>query len=160
MVQTLTHKTHKTDSPFSTTGAHVFRLSDEQYAFYWPSIEQELDKVPHIWQPFFTKEYLRDIPLHQELLVWEAGVKGAMTIVIFAQFIQTPRGNGLSFRLALGNNLDACLPQLEATFEQLARVMGCSFVEVSGREGWLRKLPGFKRDYTVMSKQVDNFMVQ
>lgn len=154
MVQTLI------ESPFSETGAHVFRLSDEQYAFYWPSIERELDKVPHIWRPFWTKEYLRDIPLHQEVYVWEAGVKGAMMIVIFAQFIQTPRGNGLSFRLALGNGLDAVLPELEATFELLANMMGCDFVEVLGREGWLRKLPGFKRDYTVMSKQLRNFQVQ
>lgn len=144
----------------SGSGAHVFRMSDEQYRFYWPNIERELDKVPHIWQPFFTKEYLRDIPLHQELYVWEAGLEGALSVIIMGQFIQTPRGTGLSFRLALGNGIDACLPQLVATFEHLAQAMGCDFVEVSGREGWLRKLPGFKRDYTVMSRQLQNFKVQ
>jgi len=154
MVQTLIQ------SPGTGSGAHVFRMSDEQYRFYWPSIERELDKVPHIWRPFFTKEYLRDIPLHQELYVWEAGIEGAMTIVIFAQFIQTPRGNGLSFKLALGNGLDECLPQLEATFEHLAQVMGCDFVEIYGRPGWLRKLSGFKRDYVVLSRQLRNFRVQ
>ena len=142
------------------SGAHVFRLSDEQYRFYWPSIERELDKVPHIWQPWFTKEYLRDIPLHQELYVWEAGVDGAVSIVIFAQFIQSPRGRGLSFKLALGNGLDNVLPLLDATFEHLASQMECDFVEVVGREGWLRKLSGFKRDYTVMSKQLTNYRVQ
>lgn len=154
MVQTLI------EAPGTSSGAHVFRLSDEQYAFYWPSIERELDKVPHIWQPFFTKEYLRDIPLHQEMYVWEAGVKGAMTIIIMGQFIQTPRGSGLSFRLALGNGLDAVLPQLEATFEHLAGAMGCSFIEVRGRRGWLRKLSGFREDCVVMSKQINDFKVQ
>jgi hypothetical protein len=93
-------------------------------------------------------------------MVWEAGIEGAMLIVIMGQFIQTPRGKGLSFRLALGEGLDKVLPQLEATFEHLARVMECDFVEVCGREGWLRKLPGFKRDYSVMSKQLHNFRVQ
>ena len=94
------------------------------------------------------------------MFVWEAGIEGAMTIVIFAQFIQTPRGTGLSFRLALGNGLDRVLPQLEATFEHLARELKCDYVEVWGREGWLRKLPGFKRDCTVMSRQLCNFRVQ
>ena len=149
-----------TEAPFKGSGAHVFRLSDEQYRFYWPSIERELDKVPHIWQPWFTKEYLRDIPEHQELYVWEAGIEGAMTIIIMGQFIRSPRGKGLSFKLALGNGLDAVMPQLEATFEHLAHTMECDYVEVVGREGWLRKLPGFKRDYTVMSKQLRNFRVQ
>lgn len=154
MVQALTQ------GPASDSRAHVFRMSDEQYRFYWPSIERELDKVPHVWQNFFTKEYLRDVPLHQELIVWEAGIEGAMTIVIFAQFIRTPRGDGLSFRLAIGNGLDNVLPQLVATFEHLARVMECDFVEVCGRDGWVRKLPGFKRDYVVMSRQLQNFKVQ
>lgn len=154
MVQTLTQRIG------SDTTAHVFRLSDEQYTFYWPSIEKELDKVPHIWQPFFTKEYLRDIPLHQELIVWEAGTEGAMLVIIMGQFIQTPRGNGLSFRLALGNGLDKVLPQLEAMFERLAQTMECDFVEVRGRRGWLRKLPGFKEDCVVISKQLGNFRVQ
>lgn len=154
MVQALTQ------TPFSGASAHVFRLSHEQYAFYWPSIERELDKVPHIWQPFFTKEYLRDIPLHQELIVWEAGIEGAMLIIIMGQFIHTPRGRGLSFRLALGNGLDKVMTQLEATFEHLASVMGCDFVEVRGRRGWLRKLPGFKEDCVVISKQLGNFRVQ
>ena len=144
----------------SGTGPHVFRLSDDQYRFYWPRIETELDKVPHIWQPFFTREYLRDIPLHQELTVWEAGVNGAITIVIFAQFIHTPRGHGISFRLALGNGLDKVLPQLEATFEYIAQLMECDYVEIMGRGGWQRKLPGFKRDYVVMSKQLRSFKVQ
>lgn len=149
-----------TEVRVSEPRVHVSLMTAEQYAHYWPSIEKELDKVAHIWEPWYTKQYLRDIPLHQELLVWETGLNGAVRVVIFAHFIQTPRGRGLQFVLALGNSLDAYLPQLEALYERLAQDFGCDFVQILGRRGWVRKLSHFKEDFVVMSRQLTKFRVQ
>lgn len=135
-------------------------MPEETYVRFWPQIEAELDKVPHTWEDFFTKDYLRDVPLHKELMVWCTVEKGAVMIVIYAQFIEIPRGKGLSFRLAIGQGLDKALPQLEAEFERLGRVMECDFVMVCGRRGWLRKLRGFREDCTLMTKQLQKFKVQ
>lgn len=149
MVQTVTE-----------SSVQVALMPVDEYVRFWPQIEAELDKVPHIWEDYFTKDYLREVPFHQELMVWCTLDKGAVMMVIFAQFIEVPRGKGICFLLALGQGLDEALPQLESTYEHLGQVMECDFVEVRGRRGWLKKLPGFKEDYTVMSRQLRNFRVQ
>lgn len=144
----------------NVSDVQVSLMPEEAYVRFWPQIEVELDKIPHVWTPYFTKEYLRDVPLHQELMVWCTVEKGAVMLVIFAQFIEIPRGKGLCFLLALGNGLDKALPQLDATFERLGHVMECDFVEIRGRRGWVRKVPGFKEDYVVASRQLRKFEVQ
>jgi hypothetical protein len=138
----------------------VSLMPEEAYERFWPQIDAELDKVPHVWRPYVTKEYLRDVMLHRELMVWCTVEKGAVMMVIYAQFIETPRGKGLCFILALGNGLDKARDQLEATYERLGQVMGCDFVEIRGRRGWVRGIPGFKEDYVVASRQLRNFRVQ
>lgn len=142
------------------TGVQVSLMPEEKYIQFWPQIEAELDKVPHIWEDYYTKEYLRDVPLHRELMVWCTVEKGAVMIVIYALFVETPRGKGLSFRLALGQGLDRALPQLEAEFERLGKILECDFVQVCGRRGWVKKLRDFKEDFTVASRQLQNFRVQ
>lgn len=140
---------------------HVTLMPDDVYVRFWPLIEAELDKVSHLgWENRYTREYLRDVPLHRELMVWCSVEKGAVMTVIYAQFSQTPRGKGLCFVLALGQGLDKALPQLEATFEKFAHETECDYVEIWGRRGWLRKLTGFREDCVVMSKQLRNFTVQ
>ena len=138
----------------------VSLMPEEAYVQFWPQIEAELDKVPHVWEDCFTKEFLREVPWHRELTVWCTVEKGAVMMVIYAQFIYTPRGKGLFFRLALGNGLDKAMPSLEATFERLAQETGCDFAQIGGRRGWLRKLRDFKEDYVVMTRQLQNFKVQ
>lgn len=140
-----------------TTPVDVTLMPDETYVQFWPQISAELDKVPHIWEDYYTKDYLRDVPLHRELMVWCTVEKGAVMMVIYALFMDTPRGKCLSFRLALGKGLEKALPQLEATFERLGLATGCDFVQVCGRRGWLRKLKGFREDWMVASRQIQNF---
>jgi hypothetical protein len=50
-----------------------------------------------------------------------------------------------------GQGLDICQQAIE-TIAEYARVVGCDHLEIVGREGWLRALPGFERDYTVMTR--------
>jgi hypothetical protein len=143
------------------SGLQVSLMPDETYIRFWPQIEAELDKVPHIlWENRYTREYLRDVPLHRELMVWCSVENRAVMTVIFAQFTQTPRGKGLCFVLAIGQGLDKALLLLEATFERFAQETDCDYVEIYGRRGWLRKLNGFREDCVVMSKQLRNFKVQ
>lgn len=139
---------------------HTDLLSAEAYRHYWPHIEAQLETIPHVWKRWFDLEYLRDVPEHRELLVFGVGVNGAEQVLVFARFIHTPRGKGLQFVLALGNNLEECLPTMVGTLEQLANTYECDFAEIVGRPGWERKIPGFKRDYVIMTKQLRHFEVQ
>lgn len=139
---------------------HVDWWTPEVYTHHWPQIEAQLDLVPHIWAAWNTKEYLRLGVETGDFKVCGAGVNGAEKCVFFARFITTPRGNGLQFFLALGNGLDQMKDVVMATFEKLVIDLGLDYCEIIGREGWLRKAPGFKTDYTVMSRQFRNFRVQ
>lgn len=156
MGETLGHETGVTQYQTST-------LDADTYERLWPQIERQLDLVPHIWQDYFTKEYLRTVALHKEVYAWCTGqVDGddiTARIIIYGRFIETPAGRGLQFFLALGNDLDRCLPALQASFEKVARDMGVDFVEVYGRPGWVRKLEGFRQTGVILTRRLQRFGV-
>lgn len=129
-------------------------MEAETYSRFWPVISAELDKVPHIWQDYYTKQYLRDVFEHKELMVWMVATGDTVRLVIYGRFLTTPQGLGLQFVLAFGRDLKVCLPSMVATFEKIANDMKCDFCEVIGRPGWEKMLPGFKRRAVVLVRSL------
>lgn len=135
-------------------------MTAEVYERYWPFIDEQLNTVPHIWAPYFTKEFLRYAVLNEDCFVWGVGTQDEMRLVVYGRVIQFPAARVLQMFLALGNDLDNCLPSLVGALEKLANVTGCEFCEVIGRPGWERKLPDFERSAVVLRKSLEHFRVQ
>ena len=148
------------ERPLSPLEFEVGLLTPEKLLHYWRNIEVELDRVPHIWATYWTKDSLREGALTGRFQVWEVGTKDSVRLIVFSQFISYPACNLLSVFLALGNSLDQCLPVLEAMLEKMAHDNNCQIGQVVGRPGWERKLKGFKRTAVVLTKEVPKFGVQ
>jgi hypothetical protein len=135
-------------------------MTPEVYERYWPFIDEQLNNVPHIWAPYFTKEYLRWAPLERECFVWGTGTESEMRLVVYGRIVEYPAARMLQVFLALGNDLDNCLPSLIGSMEKLGHMTECEECEVIGRLGWERKLPGFERSAIVLRKPLEHFKVQ
>lgn len=134
-------------------------LSKEKFELYWPSISQELDTIPHVWEKWFTKESLYVDTLAGLFHVWAAGTPTSIHVVLFTKVLDYPAGRVLQLVLAFGNNIKACIPSITATLEKIANDFECRYCEIYGREGWERLLPGFKRTAVVLTKEIQPFRV-
>lgn len=138
---------------------HSRHLSPEAFESLWPEVETQLDLVPWIWERWWTKASIRSNVMLSVWHAWAFGTDNADRIIVFTQFAQFP--TGLVFRafLALGNNLDSCLPMILATFQRVARDAGCIEAEIMGRPGWERKMlgAGFKKTVVVLSMPLQHF---
>jgi hypothetical protein len=139
---------------------HAELLTPETYAIYWPSIDEQLNNVPHIWAPYFTKEFLRCAVLNRECFVWGVGTESELRLIVYGRIIEFPATRILQIFLALGNDLDNCLPTLTGALEKLANTTECEYCEIIGRIGWERKLSNFERVAVVLRKPLKHFKVQ
>ncbi len=118
----------------------VQRLQGKALEFFWPAIEGELDRLPHLWADCWTKEVLRDGAECGRFQVWSAGTKEYFYVVLFSQVVVYPAASVFQVFLAFGQKMDEMLPTVISTLEWFAKRNGCSRVEVVGRKAWERKL--------------------
>jgi hypothetical protein len=128
------------------------RLRTEEVVYYWPFIDIELDRVPHIWCGHWTKDSLYELTMNDRFQLWGFGPPDQIRVFVFTQIVHYPANRILQAFLCFGNSLDEALPIIEATFERFAMETECKLFEIMGRKGWERKLRGFKHDYAVMTK--------
>lgn len=114
----------------------VERLTPEKLNVYWPFIGQEMSRVPHIWEKWWTQPYLWDAAHKGIVQCWSVGPPNRVHLVVFSQILYFPANVILQVFLALGNDLEACMPVLGASLEKFAIDNGCTLVQVVGRKGW------------------------
>ena len=110
----------------------AWRISPESYSQYWPYIDKELDRVPHIWSSHWTKESLYEGGMSGKFQVWGFGAPGAINVIVYTQVAEFPAARILEIFLAFGNSLESALPVMEATFEKFAQVTECRICEIIG----------------------------
>lgn len=131
-------------------GSYVEQLSGDSLERYWPTIAKELERVPHIWKPWWTIEYLHEAAFIGGLLVLAAGPKDKIEMVVFCQISRYPACYILQAIIAFGQHMDRHLEALAGSLEVLAIHHGCSRVEIGvGRKGWARKLRPWRPVYEV-----------
>lgn len=135
-------------------------ITEDAFDRYWPLIDRELDRVPHIWKPWYTKEGLRLGALNNEFRIWGVGPHHEVHFVVFTRILQYEASKTLQLFLAFGNNIEKCIPALTATLEKLANANGCTRCEIVGRLGWGKLLPDFKLMTSTFSKELEPFKVQ
>jgi hypothetical protein len=136
----------------------VERLTDIGIVNYWKYISAELDRVPHIWQPHWTKDYLHSMALANGMQMWGVGPPEKMTLVVWTQVVEYPGCRALQVVLAIGTGIDEALPALEHELLQFAQLTGCEICEVIGRRGWWPRLKhnGFRRRGEVFMRKIEN----
>jgi hypothetical protein len=135
-------------------------MTPEAFEKYWPFISSELDRVPHIWNRYYTKEYLFAAAMIGDFQVWGTGPKNQIRLVVFTRITVYPAARILQVTLAFGNDLERCLPSLVATLEKASYNAECSRCDIIGREGWLKFLPGFERTASLLSKVLEPMRIQ
>lgn len=142
--------------------AIAMQMPTELFVETWPHIVQELDKIPHVWEPWYTKQHIFNSVLAGQFQVWGAGDNGSVKIVLFTQIVFYPAAKVLQGILVLGNSLDGCADAIWAATEKFAREHDCDRIEVLGRAGWERKLSrfGFRKVSVVLSVNVNETRMQ
>jgi len=107
----------------------------------WPAVEHLIDAA-YAATDQITPDVLTWL-LERKGILWVA-VVGELEIVAALTTSLEPRRGGLACRMvaASADGIDYCLPHL-AAIEHYAIAEGCYKVEVSGRQGWGRRLPGY-----------------
>lgn len=111
---------------------------------YWRELSLELDRVPHIWEPWWTKEEIYYGILEGRFQLWAAGSKTSIHMMVITQILHYSTGAVLQAVMAVGNSLEEHLEGLAASMENAARHYGCVRFEIYGREGWSRVLKAWK----------------
>lgn len=136
-------------------------IEKDDFERYWPSISSELDRVPHIWQRWYTKEALYQMALSGQFKVWGVGPVHQVRFVVFTQVIQYISGfKVLQGTLAFGNDVERCIPVFTASMEKMANDLGCKEFEIIGRRGWEKLLSGFKERNVILVRELQHFKVQ
>lgn len=130
-------------------------LAPEFVVEHWEAMKKELDRIPHTWAPYWTKESMFECLTSGHWQAWGFGPTNVIRVTVFTTIALFPIGPVLQITLAFGNSLDALLPVMEATFERVAAVGNCVRCEIVGRPGWERKLRKFKRIAVVLSRDVE-----
>lgn len=137
-------------------------LTQSKIMEYWPMIEQELDRIPHVWAAWWTKEWMQFEAMNGRIQIWGVGDERSIKTVFFTRVIEYPAARHLNFMLALGNGLEETLPVFVATMQRFAPMRGCEIASVMGRRGWERKLReyGFKLETVTLTAPVKKETLQ
>lgn len=146
------------EEAWNAPAAKVQRLDEVRIMDYWPHIARELDRVPHIWQPYWTKEYLQSTVLAGGMQMWSVGTSSEVKVIVWTQIAHYPACRVLQVVLAIGNSIDEGLSALENTLHSFAQNCGCEYCEVIGRAGWWSRLKhmGFRRQNVVYVRKIEN----
>lgn len=123
----------------STQGEFACKaLSIEEVEKFWPQMVEELRKVAHIWDTWWTLESLHLMATTGGMRIWVAGKPPNFNLVTFTQIIQYPANSVLHIVIMFGTKVEETLPIVLNTLETYAEMNECRVMEAVGRSGWKR----------------------
>lgn len=130
-------------------------FSFDEFLAFWPHMERELDKIPHVWR-HWTKEYMVAAVEANTLQVWGIGPPPNAVMVFCTQVATYPAMKVLIVPLAFGSFNPAMIPTIEAALVNYAQMNDCSEIVIQGRPGWAPhfKLVRMKHEASVWSYPV------
>lgn len=124
-----------TRAPDGSSSAKLAWLTPGEVRDEWPEIMQRMRDEPRIWRYYSPQGLVREI-LDARLQVWRGD-----DLCIFTR-VDTYQSGLKTLRVtwAYGSGFDRHFEEIVDTFRRFAQAQGCADVEISGREGWKRKL--------------------
>jgi hypothetical protein len=74
--------------------------------------------------------------------------------VVATRIVPTSLGSLCSLWICIGLDADELMEGMHAEIENWARLIGCYAMEIVGRAGWQKKLPGYTRKAVVLEKRL------
>lgn len=126
-------------------------VRSEKIGGLWPRVRPFVDRaLSHAGGRYAPDDVLAAL-LRAQMQLWTAISENGIEAVLVTEIIDYPRRRRCNLFLSAGNALEACLEHLPA-IEAWARAQGCDAIEASGRPGWERVLPGFRRTHVMLEK--------
>lgn len=132
------------------------QLEGDKLEAFWSDIARGLDKVSHLWSPYYTKESLFELASIGRIQVWGVG-KVDVEMVLFTQIGVYPASRILEVFLAFGDGVyEPAGDVVDHTLEKFAKMTECSRIDIVGRSGWERELKdrGFTKTSITLSRKV------
>ena len=131
----------------------VFGIPRDSLEEWWPHVEPHLKRF-EVEVGEISAEYIRDLADNAEAQVWAFGDENGTSGVAVTQVRQLLRGRVLVVWVAVGDIREAFETGIQE-FERWGQSIGCRYVEIIGRHGWERALPGYKRRAVVLHKPLE-----
>lgn len=132
---------------------NVFCLGSEQIDELWPEFGHHLERYEREgWA--FAGEIRRDLRTAAKQL-WGYQQEGRVVGIAVTQILNTPRGDACEWYAVISDGGTA--EQFEAVkheIEKWARSMGCSYMRLQGRRGWLKRMKDYRQTGIVMEKEL------
>ena len=129
----------------------VTRVPSEDLEFIWsqvaPLIEKALDETYNI------KDILYGLA-NDRMQLFISWNDNRVERAVVTEIAQYPQAKILRYFLAGGRNLENWLERIQEKIEKFAKQNKCTYLEVAGRKGWVRKLKGYKMKAIILSKEI------
>ena len=132
-------------------GAELFTLKADQIGDYWPTIVSFLLMV-------HNRDWLLDQVLtaltEAKAQLWGIARNGIIKGVWITRIDETASARFGFVWIAAGEGLDAGVPLFLDCTEQWFREKECEYIEIVGRRGWGRVLPGYHERAVIFRKDL------
>lgn len=129
----------------------VTRVPSEDLEFIWsqvaPLIEKALDET------YSIKDILYGLA-NDRMQLFISWNDNRVESAVVTEIAQYPQAKILRYFLAGGRNLENWLERIQEKIEKFAKQNKCTYLEVAGRKGWVRKLKGYKMKAIILSKEI------
>ena len=89
-----------------------------------------------------------------EAQLWCGVGPAGLEMVAVTEIRKQPRIKTMRVWLLAGSDAPGWIVDRLSAIEEWARNAGCSRLDMLGRKGWLRRLPGWSHSHVVMSKEI------
>ena len=124
-------------------------LTKEDALAIWPQVEHLIKQATDLDNGRSNPEFIKGLIEQDKAVLWLHHKLGFVWVTSIEEY---PTGlRACQIRVGAGSDLDVCREAFE-TVVKYARKMNCTLVEVFGRRGWLRVIPGLHEETTIMSR--------
>ena len=120
----------------------------------WPQVLGLIETALSKSDGGHTAEDVRKACLLGDAQLWCGIERGAIAIIMVTEIRKQPRLKAMRIWLMAGSDAAQWIAARSAAIEEWAAKSGCSRLEMVGRKGWLRRLPGWSPTNVVMSKEL------
>ena len=129
----------------------VTRVPSEDLEFIWSQVAPLLEKA--LDETYSIKDILYGLA-NDRMQLFISWNDNKIESAVVTEIAQYPQAKILRYFLAGGRNLENWLERIQEKIEKFAKQNKCTYLEVAGRKGWVRKLKGYKMKAIILSKEI------
>lgn len=120
----------------------------------WPQVLGLIERALAESDGGHSAEDVRDACKAGDAQLWCGFGSDGLELIMVTEIRRRPRLKAMRIWLMAGSDAPEWIAERSAAIEEWAASAGCSRLEMVGRKGWLKRLPGWDRLNVVMSKEI------